>query len=103
MSSLIPLLARAGETTTVPAQFVDDFLQVHGHDWDRAQAHWERIVERVLDTDAVAPHATGRRAMQQAVRASVVLLARSDLRGRCPVCTRPSVGAVPTARGGSHV
>jgi hypothetical protein len=102
MSSLIPLLSQVAETATLlPVDFVDAFVALHGHDWDRAQSHWERIVERVLDTDAVEAHATGGKAMRQAVRATVILLARSDLRGRCPMCTRPTFGLVPAARGGS--
>ena len=74
------------------ADFAAAFLALHAGDDAAAQNHWERIVERVLNTDAVDPRATGRKAMRQAVRATVILLERSDLRGRCPVCARAARG-----------
>ena len=101
MAELIPLLSRSPDPdqSLLPAGFVDDFVALHEHDWGRAQSHWERIVARVLDTDAVDPHATGRRAIRQAVQATVILLARSDLRGRCPLCVRGPGPTVPASRG----
>jgi UDPglucose--hexose-1-phosphate uridylyltransferase len=58
MTDLIPLLARTSTSNggnQVPSDFVTAFVSLHDHDWNRAQEHWERIVERVLDTDAVDP------------------------------------------------
>jgi tetratricopeptide (TPR) repeat protein len=65
------------------------FVKLHSNDWRLAQAHWEEIVERVLNSDAIESWATGERAVQQAVGAAVRLLVGPDLRGRCPVCRRP--------------
>lgn len=110
MTDLIPLLVayleaeqEAGTTRvvaagTVSTDFVRAFVALHDDDWRRAQAHWERVVERVLDTDAVDPRARGRVAIRQAVAATVLLLGRPDLTGRCPVCPP----RVPQARGESH-
>jgi tRNA(Glu) U13 pseudouridine synthase TruD len=91
VSGLIPRLTKAvtgDDREWVSADFAAAFRALHGTDDRVAQNHWERIVERVLNTDAVEPNATGRKAMRQAVRATVVLLERSDLRGRCPVCAQ---------------
>lgn len=95
MSELIPRLigpASADGQGWVSAEFAAAFLALHGGDEAATQNHWERIVERVLNTDAVAPRATGRKAMRQAVRATALLLERSDLRGRCPVCAMAARG-----------
>jgi hypothetical protein len=71
----------------VPNGFAGDFVKLHAYDWRAAQVHWERIVERVLCTDAVEADATGWRAMHQAVAGAAILLERTDLRDRCPLCT----------------
>ena len=95
MSELIPRLigpAPGHGEGGASADFAAAFLALHAGDDAAAQNHWERIVERVLNTDAVDPRATGRKAMRQAVRATVILLERSDLRGRCPVCARAARG-----------
>jgi hypothetical protein len=70
----------------VPDGFAGGFVKLHAEDWRRAQAHWEQIVEQVLNTDAVDPEADGRRAMHQAVKAAADLLDSTDLKRRCPMC-----------------
>jgi hypothetical protein len=81
----------------VATEFAELFVKLHrqpatGDDqaWRDAQQHWEDVVARVLNTDAVTVDAQGHDAMQQAVSAATVLLHRLAHRGRCPVCpTRP--------------
>jgi hypothetical protein len=70
----------------IKSGFVERFVKQHNEDWGNAEKHWENIVALVLNTDAVDVNASRRRAMQQAVAATVVLLERTDLRERCPVC-----------------
>lgn len=70
----------------VPDGFAFGFVRLHKDDWQVAQRHWERIVQRVLRTDAVEPGATGQRALDQAVPAAAILLNRTDLRTQCPLC-----------------
>ena len=90
----IPLLRdalNAQRAYDFPVDFAMYFVKLHNDDWRMAQDHWERIVELVLDTDAVSPDATGDRAIRQAVRAAIVLLRGL---GRCPLDTtseRPAV------------
>ncbi len=95
MSDLIPLLADLcfrQESFNIRNGFAESFVKLHDEDWNQAQAHWERIVEKVLNTDAVEPNASGGRAMCQAVEATVALLEGTELHSRCPLC-RP-VGAL---------
>jgi lysophospholipase L1-like esterase len=68
------------------------FVKLHEEDWQLAQAHWNEIVARVLNTDAVHPNASGATAMYQAVTATARLLDRTDLRDRCPRCPANSEG-----------
>lgn len=75
------------------------FVKLHGEDWRVAQDHWEQIVERVLDTDAVEAHASGKEAIRQAVTATVALLDQTELRRRCPLCPRDQHGDDETERG----
>jgi hypothetical protein len=95
VTELIPLLRdlcfRKNKFPGVPEGFARSFISVHAEDWRIAQDHWERIVERVLDTDAVAPEADGEEAVRQAVAAAAELLARLAEGGRCPACPRLSV------------
>jgi hypothetical protein len=91
MPELIPLLRdlcfrRNGYS--VPGGFARSFVDLHAEDWQLAQSHWERIVARVLNTDAVSRTAQGGEALRQAVAASAVLLYGSELRHRCPLCKR---------------
>ena len=72
--------------------FAVSFIKLHGEDWLLAERHWIRIVSRVLETDAIAPNATGDEALYQAVHASVALLDRTDLRDRCPLCSSHAQG-----------
>jgi Family of unknown function (DUF6313) len=98
---LIPRLAHlcsAKNGFRVATDFVERFVKQHEDDWGTAESHWEYIVARVLNTDAVDVDASRQRAIHQAVAAAVVLLDRTDLRERCPVC--PS--ARPSARARLH-
>ena len=91
MSDLIPHLSHLLEEADGwrgHADFARLYLKLHGERWDVAEQHWEIVVERVLNTDAVDAHASGRAAMGQAVRASVILLERLRAHGRCPICRR---------------
>jgi hypothetical protein len=58
-------------------------------DWRAAQAHWEVVVARVLDTDIVKPNVSGEVAIRRAVRASALLLNKMARQGRCPICPQP--------------
>ena len=71
--------------------FVEEFIEQHGHDWREAQSHWEVIVGRVLNTDAVRADASGDEAMFQAVSATEILLTTTRLRSRCPICLPSTV------------
>ena len=73
----------------LPAEFAVGFVRLHAENWRIAEAHWEKIVQRVLRTDAVEPGASGKRAMHQAVAGAAILLNRTDLRERCPLCKVP--------------
>ena len=70
----------------VDPEFVEKFVNLHLGDWRLAQSHWEVIVGMVLNTDAVRPDASGDEAIFQAISATEVLLTRTRLRKRCPVC-----------------
>ena len=97
MDELIPHLRDLCFTKNgydVPVDFAAGFVTLHVEDWRTAQAHWEKIVDLVLGTDAVDRRASGRDAIHQAVRATVILLTRSGLRRRCPFCPA-SGGASP--------
>ncbi len=89
-NELIPLLSDlcfSQNAYQVDGSFVALFVRLHADNWTIAQEHWERIIERVLGTDAVEPEASGKDAMRQAVRATVtqLMLAKFD---RCPLCPR---------------
>jgi hypothetical protein len=97
----------------VPTEFVPAFLEIHqsaagGHGgdgarvssaarsrgdsgWRTAQAHWEIVVARVLDTDIVKPNVSGELAIRRAVRASALLLNKMARQGRCPICPQPAM------------
>ena len=60
-------------------------------DWRAAQAHWEIVVARVLDTDIVKPNVSGEVAIRRAVRASALLLNKMARQGRCPICPRSAM------------
>jgi stage V sporulation protein SpoVS len=84
-----------GNRFGVSSEFVVMYVQFHvgseSHDgWGLAEAHWEKVVNMVLDTDAVEADAQGDTAIAQAVGAAAVLLrkfAEQDGRPKCPVCT----------------
>ena len=87
--AIIPRLDQLGLKTysiDIPTDFVKRFHKLHNEDRKLAEKHWERLVARVLNTDAVEADATRRRAINQAVAATVMLLERTDLRMRCPEC-----------------
>lgn len=91
MTELIPRLRRLAESNDgfdVSEKFVYQFVAVHADDWRIAQSHWELVVARVLDTDAVPREATGRQAMCQAVAASYRLLEQFMSKGVCPLCQK---------------
>lgn len=73
---------------TVPAAFATRFVDLHHHDWDAAEDHWERAVREVLDTDAVEPRATGDSAVRQAVAATAEFLTTGAYFPWCPWCRR---------------
>jgi hypothetical protein len=103
MSELIPRLdglcfAKNG-FSGVPEGFAVTYIKLHEEDWRAAQNHWELVVARVLDTDAVAPEADGRAAMSMAVSAAAILLDRiATGHGRCPICARSSASQAPPQR-----
>jgi len=71
---------------TVASHFTPDIVELHGGDWVKAERHWEDIVARVLDTDAVDRRANGRRAIKQAVEAASAFLLDDELWPWCPIC-----------------
>ncbi|WP_425415306.1 DUF6313 family protein [Pseudonocardia acaciae] len=73
----------------IEGSFTIAFVRQHHNDWGTAQDHWERIVSRVLDTEAIPTGASGTEAMFHAVRASTVIIDR-DHKGRCPHCAKSS-------------
>ena len=87
----------------VPVEFVPAYVKIHhgthdappapGRDsgWRTAQAHWEVVVARVLDTDIVKPNVSGELAIRRAVRASALLLNKMARQGRCPICPQPAM------------
>ncbi|WP_328472972.1 DUF6313 family protein [Actinoplanes sp. NBC_00393] len=79
-------LSRRTANFNVPNDFVERFVKLHDEEWKTAEEHWEILVSKVLNTDAVDANATRRRAIYQAVAATVTLLERTDLRERCPEC-----------------
>lgn len=95
MSELIPQLRDLCVTRcgyNIPIIFGEAYVRLHGGNWDRAQEHWEDVVARVLNTDAVEQNASGRRAMKQAVEAAAYLLIGPAYHDRCPLCPQ-RVGA----------
>lgn len=78
----------------VPSEFVPAFVEIHhgkptvirDDGWRTAQAHWEVVVARVLETDIVKPNVSGELAIRRAVRASALLLNKMARHGRCPIC-----------------
>lgn len=78
----------------VDPAFAEGFVKLHEDDWLLAQDHWERAVQRILNTDAVGVNVSGKRAIEQAVCAAGLVLVRT-LQGRCPFCTRAPQGDLP--------
>jgi hypothetical protein len=94
MSELIPRLhdlCFTGNRFQVDPAFAEGFVKLHGGIWEPAQDHWEQVVERILNSDAVPERASGRSAMAQAVLAASIILTRT-FAGRCPLCPRPAAG-----------
>jgi hypothetical protein len=98
--SLIPRLASlcfAGNKYKVSPSFVEAFVKIHRDSrkdddaWRIAQQHWERAVEMVLNTDAIAPDADGDRAVRDAVVATANALNPIAEQGRCPLCPAPAL------------
>jgi hypothetical protein len=54
--------------------------------WRAAQDHWEKVVNKVLDTDAIDPGANSDLAMTQAVNVAAELLNPFVQQGYCPQC-----------------
>ncbi|MFC3737412.1 DUF6313 family protein [Paractinoplanes deccanensis] len=98
---MIPRLDHLCNSFNVSADFVDRFVKQHGEEhWDLAEKHWEDIVARVLNTDAVDVNASRSRAVHQAVTAAVRLLEDERLRDRCPLC--PGDRRPPSRRAWLH-
>ncbi|TQS44172.1 hypothetical protein [Cryptosporangium phraense] len=74
----------------VPQDFVPSYVGLH-NGTRTAQAHWEIVVARVLDTDIVSPNVSGELAIRRAVRASALLLNKMARHGRCPICPQPAL------------
>lgn len=96
MADLIPHLGSlffGGNPYGAQDTFAEAFVLLHrdgaGDDtlaWRTAQGHWEYVVQRCLDSDAVDPHAVGEEAIRQAVIAALEVLQRLVRGGRCPRC-----------------
>ena len=80
-------LCLGGNRFGVPPEFAETYVKIHacpGRDgWGPAEEHWEQVVDRVFDTDAVKLDAQGDTATVQAVAAAVELLDVFAKRGRC--------------------
>lgn len=80
-------LLYAGHGQAVPANFAQRFVEVHDREWGQAQQHWERVVERSLNSDAVQRYAPPKLAMRQAVSAAASILSIvAENSDRCPEC-----------------
>jgi hypothetical protein len=83
-------LCFGGNRFGVPPEFAETYVKIHacpGRDgWGTAEEHWEQVVDRVFNTDAVKPDAQGDIATVQAVAAAVELLNMFAKRGQCPQC-----------------
>lgn len=83
-----------GNSFGVSPEFVVMYVKFHAdpeaHDdgWGLAEAHWEQVVNMVLDTDAVEKDAQGDTAIVQAVGAAAEALHQYAERGGCPRCTK---------------
>jgi len=89
--SFVPAPPPASGWPGVPSEFVPTFVSLHEVGWRTAQAHWEIVVARVLDTDIVKPNVSGELAIRRAVRASALLLNKMARQGRCPICPQPAM------------
>jgi hypothetical protein len=77
----------AGHGQSVPADFAQHFVEIHDREWGLAQRHWEIVVERSLNSDAVQRYAPPKVAMRQAVSAAASILSvATEEAGRCPEC-----------------
>lgn len=83
-------LCFGGNRFGVPTEFAETYVKIHARPgcdgWELAEEHWEQVVDRVLNTDAVKPDAQGDVATVQAVAAAVELLDMFAKRRRCPQC-----------------
>jgi hypothetical protein len=81
-----------GNRFGVSPEFVAMYVKLHvgseSHDdgWGLAEEHWEQVVNRVLDTDAVNRDAQGDTAIAQAVGATAKALHEFAELGGCPQC-----------------
>lgn len=95
-------LCFGGNRFGVPPEFAETYVKIHacpGCDgWEPAEEHWEQVVDRVFNTDAVRPDAQGDMATVQAVAAAVELLDVFAKRGRCPRC--PASTPLPSGEHG---
>ena len=57
-------------------------------DWALAERDWLDIVALVLDSDGVDCHATGGKAIKQAVEAAAAFMMDDELWPWCPMCKR---------------
>lgn len=98
-------LCFGGNRFGVPPEFAEKYVKMHaypGRDgWGAAEEHWERVVDRVFNTDAVKRDAQGDMATEQAVAAAVKLLDMFAKRGRCPQCPA-SAPPPPGEHGGTE-
>jgi hypothetical protein len=87
-------LCFGGNRFGVLPEFVVMYVKFHAdsenHDegWELAEEHWERVVNLVLNTDAVKADAQGDAAIEQAVGAAAELLHLLAKQGGCPQCPR---------------
>lgn len=100
-------LCFGGNRFGVAPEFAETYVKIHacpGHDgWGLAEEHWEQVVDRVFNTDAVKPDAQGDMATLQAVAAAVELLDVFAKRGRCPQCPTSTLPRPGEHSGGGRV
>jgi hypothetical protein len=79
----------------LPTGFVEHWHTAHAGNWNQAEEHWERLVERTLKTDAIDKYASPERAVHQAVAATVILLSHSSVRYQCLLCPHSTPARSP--------
>ncbi|MFD9692888.1 hypothetical protein ACFWXO_44875 [Kitasatospora sp. NPDC059088] len=90
MISLHELYGRGGDVEKA----VMDFGHLHTGptggevDWNLAERHWTRLVDRILRNAGPAPHSTPRQLLRRAENAGVTFLLTLAITAgyRCPIC-----------------